>query len=92
MLYCPTCKGPLIEQDEYLLCTLCCASFRRTSEGIQFFRQFTGNKHIKEFLEVLRYEMHGVEKEGEAENDSGREEGVGSVDNSVHGASNENES
>ena len=92
MLYCPTCKGPLIERDEYLLCTLCCASFRRTSEGIRFFRQFTGNKHVKEFLEVFQHEMYGVKEEGEAENDSRGEEGVESVDNSVYGASNENES
>lgn len=92
MLYCPNCKGPLAEQDEYLLCTLCCASFRRTNNKVQFFYQFTGNKHIRAFMEVLSNEMHGVTEEAETENDSGGEEDLESIDNAIHSTSNENES
>ena len=36
--------------------------------------------------------MYGVEKEGEAEDDSRREESLESINNAIHITSNENES
>ena len=57
MFYCPNCGGPLMDVHGYLLCTLCCGSFRRAKDGkIQFFRQFSGNKYVREFVEVLEDE------------------------------------
>lgn len=72
MLYCPKCEGPLIEQGDYLICTLCCAVFIRTENKIRFFRQFSGNKYVREFMEVLRDEVF-ISKEAEAENVPRRE-------------------
>lgn len=97
MLYCPNCGGPLIDTHGYLICTLCCASFRRTEDGkIQFFYQFSGNKHIREFMEVLKNEVCSNAKETETETET---EGVSrgerisqQVDKQISQTSNDNES
>lgn len=92
MLYCPNCGGPLIEQNDYLLCTLCCASFRRTDNKIQLFHQFNGNKHIREFMEVLQNEMRSNAEETETKNVSRREELLEPNNESLSQTSNDDES
>ena len=57
-----------MEHGRFLLCTLCCASFRRDEDGrIRFNYQFSGNKHIRDFMEVLDNEMRSDAEKAEEE-------------------------